>query len=398
MEIAMFANQLLYDALKSACPEIHAARLEALLDVAEALQKSQNLTLSAMGKKLSGSTKIKHRIKKVDRLEGNRHLYNELSDLYNGLSDFVFKYISHAVSVPIVIDLCFMKDDRVIQMLSAEIVTKGRSIPLYREVFKEGELSGREESFLTMLKENIPSGREVVVIMDAGFSESWFKHIESFGWYWLSRVRRGKSIKLDEDWISIQDFIPKVEKKTKAYNEAFIMKTHNHPCRIITTRLKPKGRKAKVSRGVTTNKIGSGSYREAAKEPWILATNLPLRYKASSIATLYSKRMQIEESFRDIKSHQFGLSGRYIQTMNIYRWGVKMLLAAIAQITCWVVGVVAHNQGLQRIFQSNTVKDRKVFSYFTLGQLMIEHNEINQIKFDDQQIADVIQAELARKW
>ena len=177
----MFANQLLYDALKTACPEIHAARLEALLDVAEALQKSQNLTLSAMGKKLSGPTKIKHRIKKVDRLEANPHLYNELGDLYNGLSDFVFKYISHVVTVPIVIDLCFMKDDRVIQMLSAEVVTKGRSIPIYREVFKEGELSGREELFLTMLKENIPSGREVVVIMDAGFSENWFKCIESFG-------------------------------------------------------------------------------------------------------------------------------------------------------------------------------------------------------------------------
>ncbi len=45
----------------------------------------------------------------------------------------------------------------------------------------------------------------------------------------------------------------------------------------------------------------------------------------------YSKRMQIEQSFRDIKSHQFGLSARYASTKSIYRWGVKMLLAAIVQ-------------------------------------------------------------------
>ena len=38
-----------------------------------------------------------------------------------------------------------------------------------------------------------------------------------------------------------------------------------------------------------------------------------------------------------------------------------MSLAAIAQITCWVMGVIAHSQGLQKILQPNTVKDRKYF-------------------------------------
>ena len=65
----MFATHLLYDELESTCPGIHAARLEALLDVANALQRSQNLSLSAMGKHLSGNAEKKHKIKKVDRLE-----------------------------------------------------------------------------------------------------------------------------------------------------------------------------------------------------------------------------------------------------------------------------------------------------------------------------------------
>ncbi len=64
----MFATHLLYDELESTCPGIHATRLEAFLDVASALQRSQNLSLSAMGKHLSGNVERKHKIKKVNRL------------------------------------------------------------------------------------------------------------------------------------------------------------------------------------------------------------------------------------------------------------------------------------------------------------------------------------------
>lgn len=400
MDRTMFATHLLHDELESTCPGIHAKRLESLLDVASALQYSQNLSLSAMGKHLAGNIGKKHKIKKVDRLEGNKHLHAELDELYKGLSGFVFKYIAHAVSVPIIVDLCFVKDDRMIQMLSAEVAAKGRSIPIYREVFKEGELSGREQNFLHRLKEYLPDTREVIVIMDAGFSESWFKCIEELGWDWVCRVRQGKSIKLsdDEDWIAIKDFIPQVNDRIKSYNNVLLMKAHEHSCRIVTTRPRPKGRKVKLTRGKDTSKLGSGSYRNAAKEPWILATSLPLEYKPAMVIKLYSKRMQIEQSFRDVKSHQFGLSGRYIRTACTHRWGVKMLLAAIAQITCWVIGVIGHSQGMQRRFQSNTVKDRKVFSYFTMGQLIIEHDELDILDYHDGDLHEIIQNELAREW
>jgi hypothetical protein len=228
MDRAMFANHLLFDELESACPGIHETRLEALLDVASALKRSQNLSLSAMGKQLSGNAQRKHKIKKVDRLEGNKHLYSELHELYKGLSGFVFKYIAHTISVPIIVDLCFVKDDHLIQMLSAEVSLKGRSLPVFRDIFKEGELSGREQNFLLQLKECLPENREVIVIMDAGFSEAWFKCIENLGWDWICRVRQGKSIKLDEDedWIPIKDFIPQISNKIKSYNNALLMKTH----------------------------------------------------------------------------------------------------------------------------------------------------------------------------
>jgi hypothetical protein len=390
----------LYESMESSCPTIHQNRLEALLDVAQALVHCKNLSLSAMGKCLSGETALKHKIKKVDRLEGNLHLHKELHSLYGGLSTFVFKYLSHDNSIPMIVDLCFVKDDRAIQMLSAEVATKGRTIPIYREIFKEGELADRAEQFILSLKECLPRDRTIIIIMDAGFYEKWFRAIENCGWYWICRTRTGKELKLSEnaDWISVKDFIPTIGPKTKNYENVLLTKAHQRRCRVITTKRNPAGRKQKSRRGEPTGKVGSDCYRIAAKEPWILATNLPSEYKATNIILFYSKRMQIEESFRDVKSHQFGLSGRYIRTTNIYRWSVKMLLAAIAQITCWVIGIIGHSQGLQKRYQSNTIKNRKVFSYFTLGQLIINHDGLRHINYDEKNLSTILQEELSRKW
>jgi hypothetical protein len=396
----MLANDLLHYHLIEECPEIHSTRLQSLMDVAGALQKSKNLSLTAMGRELPDKIDIKHRIKKVDRLEGNEHLYKELQKIYEGLSNYVFKYLSYMKDVPIVIDLCFMKDDRDIQMLSAEIATRGRTLPLYREIFKSGELSGRAESFISNLLKCIPGGKDVVVIMDAGFSEDWFVAVEKVGWYWLARVRQGKKLKLDaeSEWVTVKDFIPEIGVKAKNYNNAQIMKTHEHSCRIITKRKSGIGKKKKTPRMEKNSKTGSGSYSSGGKEPWILATNLPLEYTTTRVVLLYKKRMQIEESFRDIKSHQYGLSGRYVQTVDVNRWGVKMLLAAISQIVFWVIGIIGHSQGFQRKFQANTVRDKKVFSYFYLGQLIVEHNVFDQLEFELDELPDIIEKELARDW
>lgn len=397
----MLTEKLLYTALSKGCPFIHETRLKAVLDVSMALRDGQNLSLSELGRSLKSSCDIKHRIKKVDRLEGNVKLHDELNNLYAGLSSFVFSYVSQNEQLPIIVDVCYMKDDRAIQMLSAEIASKGRTIPLYRKVFKEGELKDQTQVFLDELSKCIPRGRKVIIVMDAGFYCDWFKTIESKGWFWVCRIRQGKSFKFldSEDWLTVRKFIPNIKEKTTNYQQILLTRRHKFPCRLVTTKRLPKGRVLKDRRGNTNGLGACARYKNAAKEPWLLATNLPdTEYKSTEIVNLYAKRMQIEESFRDLKSHQFGLCARYIRTKCVYRWGVKMLLAAIVQITYWVIGVIGHSQGMQRLYQANTVKDKKVFSYFTLGRLMIEHNGIQNISFDESILAQVIQKELSREW
>ncbi|HAT9776961.1 TPA: IS4 family transposase [Legionella pneumophila subsp. pneumophila] len=396
----MEANDLLHIHLMEECPYIHSKRLQALMDVACGLQKRQKLTLTEMGRGLDSPSTIKNRVKKVDRLESNEHLYEELSSIYFGLSSFLFKYLNYQDNTAIIIDLCCLKDGQDIQMLSAEIAFKGRSLPLYREVFKSGGFSGRAESFVSALKHCLPANKKVVFIMDAGFGEEWLNAIERNHWYWLIRIRQGKMVKLSEEqgWQGVKDLIPLLPQRTTSYDEASIMKEHDHPCRVITTRKAPSKRKKPI-KAPRNDKAGSNKYRRSASEPWILATNLPkIDFETTKVVQYYSKRMQIEQSFRDVKNHQFGLCARDIRTRSVYRWGVKMLLASIVQLLFWIIGVIGHSQGFQSIFQANTVKDKKVFSYFYLGQLIVEYNKLNDLIIDYEHLPTLIEQELAKKW
>ena len=396
----MFAMDLLQNHLASNLPSIHATRLQSLFDVACALQKGKKLTLTALGRKLNSGIKIKNKVKKVDRLESNKNLHNELNDIYQGLSSYVFRYTQHHTVSPIVVDLCYMQDNHGIQMLSAEIGVKGRTLPLYREIFKENELKGRAQSFLDNLKKCIPSDRKPVLVMDAAFGENWFKEIERLGWYWLVRVRQGKSIKLgtNDKWLSIRDLIPSIGVRAKSYEVAFLSKSYERPCRLVTKKNHNQDKNSSKLKTKSDSNKSRCSYSTSAREPWILATNLPSEYKTANVLSFYKKRMQIEESFRDIKNHQFGLSARYVKTKCVHRWGVKMLLAAIVQITLWVIGIIGHSQGFQKVFQTNTVKNKKVFSYFYLGSLIVEFDKLHDLKFNIDDLPNIIDQELAKEW
>lgn len=396
----MSINALLHAHLKEHCPDIHSTRLQAVMDVATGLQRSRHFSITAIGKCLQSDAKTKHRIKKVDRLLGNDHLYTELAEIYKGLSAYVFRYIVQDGYTPVVIDLCFLKDSHDIQMLSAEVATKGRSIPVYREVFESGQLKHRAEEFLTGVAHCIPSDRDILIIMDAGFGDEWFKAIELKGWNWLVRARAGKYIKLleQDEWQEASDLFEKATTRAKSYDKAWITKSACRPCRIIVKKGSVTTKRKRPIRLPRNYNSANGNYQRIAEEPWVLATNLPKKYDTTKVLNAYKKRMQIEESFRDVKNPRYGLGSRYIQTRCIYRWGVSMLLAAIVQITLWIIGVIGHSLGFQREFQSNTVKDKKVFSYFFLGQLIVEMDKLDQLIIDPNSLASVIDTELARQW
>ena len=65
---------LLHNLLKEKLPSIHATRLTALMAAVEAGLEGATVSITQLGRTFSGSACIKHKIKRMDRLAGNRHL------------------------------------------------------------------------------------------------------------------------------------------------------------------------------------------------------------------------------------------------------------------------------------------------------------------------------------
>ena len=75
-----------------------------------------------------------------------------------------------------------------------------------------------------------------------------------------------------------------------------------------------------------------------AREPWLLATSLgSSQFNAASIVVMYGKRMQIEESFRDLKSHRYGMGFEDSRTRGSKRLSVLFLLNMLAGFAAWLL-------------------------------------------------------------
>jgi hypothetical protein len=95
---------------------------------------------------------------------------------------------------------------------------------------------------------------------------------------------------------------------------------------------------------------------------------------ADKVVSIYSLRMTIEESFRDLKSHQYGFGMSQCKVLKQQRIIVWLQLAALASLLAWMVGYFAESQGLQYQFQANSIKNRRVLSLFYLGCQVMRKN------------------------
>jgi hypothetical protein len=83
--------------------------------------------------------------------------------------------------------------------------------------------------------------------------------------------------------------------------------------------------------------------------------------------------MQIEESFRDLKSEHFGLGFSAGRSKQKSRLGVLLLIACLASFVLRLIGEVGKAKQLEFKFQSNTRRSRPVLSVITLALQLVQH-------------------------
>ena len=67
----------------------------------------------------------------------------------------------------------------------------GRALTIYEKCYQESELNSNvaHDALLDELERLLPDGSKPILISDAIYRITWFKSVESRGWYWLGRVR-----------------------------------------------------------------------------------------------------------------------------------------------------------------------------------------------------------------
>lgn len=345
---------------------IHAFRINALTSMAAALCNGADLTLTSIGRSLSGPASVKNKIKRVDRALGNSALHRDLPRIQQLITRAVTSLMPFCV---IAVDWTGWPDKNW-HLLRASLVCDGRSLPLMSEVVPAGlaQNSQVQCAFLDRLHAAIPAGKQVIIVTDAGFRTDWFRHVRHLGWQYTGRVRGLVSFRLEgtHRWLNISDLQAGSEPVRVGYG--VLARKPREPCfgSFYLQKRPSVGRHGQGGMPKTNRE-----HRASAQTPWLLFSNVEGR-EPEQIMKLYSRRMQIEQNFRDEKNPRFGYGLRYSRSQGKGRLEVLSVVMAMASLVMWLTGYQAEKKQRHRAYQANTVR-RRALSYLSLAAAILRH-------------------------
>lgn len=379
----MRAREILSEIFVHRLAEIDPRLVRLLLDAVEALLTCQRLTLTDLGRALPRDCGRKHAVKCMDRLLKNPRIETCRPVVGGALTADLFQ----ETTTPLLL-VDWTEAGPGYWALSAATPIGGRAIAVYHEVHPTSLLSNPEveKRFLQTLKENVvPEDRKPIVVTDSGFGTPWFEAVCTVNWDYLGRLGGGMLVRQDADdadgcspWETLSTIYSMAQRRPDDLGTHLLTRRHEFSSRLVLHKRPPKGRKASRKpnrKGVHPGSGAAQKARKRAKEPWLLATSLSTE-DAATVVAWYAKRFQIEETFRDTKSHRFGFSFEDAGSRTERRLNNLLLIAILAAYTTTVLGVAAESEGLDREMQANTIRNRRVFSLFTLGRFVLTDSKL----------------------
>jgi hypothetical protein len=379
----MHALVIVQQFLRTQCPHVHAVRLTVILAAVAAAVRGRRLTLTELGRSLPGPARVKHNIKRIDRLLGNRHLATERMGLYRALARRVLGTQRAPV---ILVDWSDLTADRRWQLLRAALPIGGRALTLYEEIHPLRHFANPRvhRAFLVQLQALLPEGVKPILITDAGFRAPWFKTVNRLGWHWIGRIRNRDYLcpHGGQTWVGCKTLYAKASARPQALGPYQIVRSNPVACHLHLIKRPKKHRHRKSLLGQPVRSNQSLKQARAQREPWLLAASPSLAHlDAAQIINTYAKRMQIEEAFRDLKCTRYGLGFELHLSRTRERLAALLLIAALAFYALWLIGSEALARGLLPHYQSNT-RRRSTLSLFNLAVQVVRH-ATNQLPPND---------------
>ena len=372
----MPARQVCQNFFRDALAPFHQYRQNALLDSTVALVRGASLTLTSIGRLLPGHAQVKHKIKRVVRLLGNTSLHNDIPLIFNNIISLLTQRLSWCV---IAVDWSGYPSQEY-HVLRASLICDGRSIPLLSHIVPSAKQPNAQvqKVFLNMLRDAIAPDKKVIIVTDAGFQNAWFRHIRSLGWDFMGRVRGNIQLRLKEkgeQWLRRQTLTAR--SKPEYLGPGTLARAEYAQCdgHFYLHKKEAKGRKNKRGRCRISRYSQERDGRSSAKEPRLIFSSTD-EFSPAKVMKLYSRRMQIEQNFRDEKSERFGFGLRASHSGSEGRILVLSLLATLATVVLWLIGYHAENKGLHLRYQANSIKSRRVLSFLTLAENILRHSPL----------------------
>lgn len=351
----MHACKILQNILRPVTAHIDVRNLRSLLLAVESVLIGRRLTLMELARHFPGAERIRAPLKRLDRLLGNRSVQAVRTRIYQA----ALAWLLRSPQPVLIVDWSEIKSDGQWHLLRAGVACRGRTVTVYEEVHPQAKKNNStvESAFLKQLKRLLPDQVSPIIITDAGFKVPWFRAVEALGWHWIGRVRSRILLRFpgQSDWIASHTLYAQATTKGRDLGNVELTRSNPITCRLTLTRRSRQGRMERTRYGQRARGGHSRKLARRTREPWLLASACSLDDEsAAEIVKLYARRMQIEQSFRDLKSHRYGCAFEDTLTRDPRRLEMLLLIHALACLVAWLAGLMvatmtlAHDGGKKR--------------------------------------------------
>ena len=360
----MRASEILQRKFQADLVGVHLARIQVVFAAVFTALRCSQLSLTALGRAIAERTTHKHGIKRVDRLLGNARLHEQRFVFYRAIA----RRVIAAGSTPLII-IDWTAVTPKLWALVAAVSFQGRALTVYAETHPISRYlkPSVNAAFLERLKSVLPPACLPVVVADAGFRSPFMKLVLHLGWDYVIRLRGPARIrrKRGRGWARLPVYFGLTGRRPKDLGVVEIGQRTRFVTRLVGVHRPTRHRKYHARQ-----RHGAVIWRErrSAKEPWIIATSL--KVASTRVVAIYTRRMQIEETFRDTKSPRFGMSLGHARPRLEHRADVLLLLASLAHLFALLLGIAAEAANLHRGYQANTVRTKRVLSLVMLGRFL----------------------------
>lgn len=341
----MHAARVLRSCLGFVFDEMHASRCAALLDAVRALIAGRRLTLMELARSWPDALRVAAPLKKLDRLLGNPHLAGERDALYAAVTRWVVRQPRPVI----VVDWSPLDGRGRFQLLRAGLAVGGRTLTLYESVCPAKNVGSPriERALLRALKRSVPAGSTPILVTDAGFHAPWFHAVRRLGWHWIGRMRGRVLVKPQaaentfDHWIPCTQLYRRVREAARDLGLWDTVRRNSIVCRLVLHYKAPRGRIDTTLKGERARNRYSRKIAQRESDPWLLAVSPTLDLTPAQVAAIYARRMQIEQSFRDLKSHRYGVGFEDSLTRTGDRLATLLLILALASFVAWITARTA---------------------------------------------------------